>query len=162
MNITKPIIFWYFMHLTSFVITILVKSYCFASLFVPILRPNQCLQGWPPEIVSIADGPYSQNIFQWSYRCDSWDYKYPPYVNKKLNWIELCYRCYHVHIQGVIQFNSYWYNRGLTNCVTWYYAMIYASIGCQIIKGTLVHFNIQCVAVVTQSIFSLILTIDTP
>ena len=60
-NITKPIIFQFFMHLTSFVVAILVKLHCFTSPFVHNLRPNQWFQSWSPERVGIADGPYWQN-----------------------------------------------------------------------------------------------------
>ena len=37
-NIIKPIIFQLFVHLTSFVVYILIKFYCFASRFVPNLE----------------------------------------------------------------------------------------------------------------------------
>ena len=60
----KTIIFKYFMHLTSFVVAILVKFYCFTSPYLdPTLRPNWWFQSWPPEIFSIADGPYYEWYF---------------------------------------------------------------------------------------------------
>ena len=38
MNTTKPVIFQFFVHLISFVVAVLVKFYCFTSLFVPYLE----------------------------------------------------------------------------------------------------------------------------
>ena len=52
-------IFQFFVHLTYFVVAILVKFYCFTNLFVPSLEVKSMVPGWwPPERVSIVDGPY--------------------------------------------------------------------------------------------------------
>ena len=58
-NITRSIIFQFSIHIASFVDVILVKFYFSQAHLYPILRPNQSFQRWPPDIVSIFNGPYS-------------------------------------------------------------------------------------------------------
>ena len=55
-HVTKAIICQSFIHITIFVVVVLVKYHLY-----PNLGPNQWFQVWPPELVSIADGPYHKH-----------------------------------------------------------------------------------------------------
>ena len=65
-DITKPIIFQFFVQLTSFAVAILVAFYCFTTPIVPSVE--EWFQSWPPKRVSIADDPYWNSQFMESKR----------------------------------------------------------------------------------------------
>ena len=63
-NITKPIVFHFFIHVTSFVAAILVKFYYVMSQFVPKLDAKSVVLEFTGRgIMSIADGSYWHSVF---------------------------------------------------------------------------------------------------
>ena len=73
-NITKPMIFQFSVHLTSFVGVddLSLKSCCFRDHLYPTLRPNRWFQSWPPERVSITDDPHCIMWSNWRWLKSVW------------------------------------------------------------------------------------------